>query len=63
MADFLAGLIAMLLLVVPLWRIFGRAGLSPLLSLLALVPVLGLLIVSAILAYTDWPAARRNNPL
>jgi hypothetical protein len=51
-----------LLLIIPTWRIFARAGFSGALSLLHLVPVVGSLIVMAILAFSDWPAgeARRS---
>ena len=51
-----------LLLIIPTWRIFTRAGFSGALSLLHLVPVVGSLIVMAILAFSDWPAgeARRS---
>ena len=45
-----------LLLVIPTWRIFVRAGFSGALSLLHFVPVVGLLVVMAILAFSDWPA-------
>jgi hypothetical protein len=45
-----------LLLIIPTWRIFVRAGFSGALSLLHLVPVVGSLIVMAILAFSDWPA-------
>ncbi|KPF69043.1 hypothetical protein IP84_07660 [beta proteobacterium AAP99] len=45
-----------LLLVIPLWRICQRAGLSPYLSLVAAVPFIGLLIVAAVLAFAPWPA-------
>ena len=44
-----------LLLIVPSWRIFERAGYSGLLSLFHLVPVIGPFIVMAILAFGDWP--------
>ena len=51
-----------LLLIVPSWRIFERAGYSGLLSLFHLVPVIGSFIVMAILAFGDWPhgEARRR---
>ena len=49
-------LILSLLLVIPTWRIFVRAGFSGALSLLHFVPVVGLLVVMAILAFSDWPA-------
>lgn len=43
------------LLIVPLWRICMRAGFSGALSLLALIPWLGLLIVGTILSFAAWP--------
>jgi hypothetical protein len=45
-----------LLLIVPTWRIFVRAGFSGALSLLHLVPFVGFLVIMAILAFSDWPA-------
>jgi hypothetical protein len=45
-----------LVLIVPTWRICTRAGFSGALSLLHLVPVVGTLVVMAILAFSDWPA-------
>ncbi len=53
-------LIGMLLLVVPLWKICGRAGFPPALAVLAVVPMLGLLIVAGILAFAEWPATRQR---
>ena len=49
-------LVLSLLLVIPTWRIFVRAGFSGALSLLHFVPVVGLLVIMAILAFSDWPA-------
>ena len=45
-----------LLLIIPTWRIFVRAGFSGALSLLHLVPFVGLLVIMAILAFSEWPA-------
>jgi hypothetical protein len=45
-----------LLLVVPAWRIFRRAGFHPALSLLLFIPGLGLLIIALLLAFRRWPA-------
>ena len=45
-----------LLLIVPTWRICVRAGFSGALSLFHMVPVIGSLIVMAILAFSDWPS-------
>jgi hypothetical protein len=44
------------LLLIPLWKIFERAGFAPALSLLVLVPGVGGLITLAILAFGDWRA-------
>ena len=44
-----------LLLIVPSWRIFERAGYSGLYAFFHLVPVIGPFIVMAILAFGDWP--------
>lgn len=54
----IGGLVVLILVVVPLWRICGRAGFNPALSLLAIIPVLGFLIVAAILAFAEWPASQ-----
>lgn len=43
------------LLLFPLWKIFGKTGMSPYLSLLILIPGLGGLICILILAFADWP--------
>ena len=50
-------------LIVPLWRIFRRAGLNPAFSLLVLIPLLGSLVVLAILAFAPWPATERSGRL
>ena len=55
MAILAVHLLFALLLIVPSWRIFERAGFSGLLSLFHLVPVIGPFIVMAILAFSDWP--------
>lgn len=44
------------IVVVPFWFIFKRTGLSPFLSLLNLIPAIGLMISMAILAFVRWPA-------
>jgi hypothetical protein len=41
--------------VVPLWRICSRAGFNGALSLLALIPWLGLIIVGGVLSFSTWP--------
>ncbi len=44
------------IVVVPFWRIFGRAGLNPAFSLFFFVPGIGWLIVYLLLAFLRWPA-------
>ena len=48
-------LVVALFLIIPTWRICTRAGFSGALSLFHLVPVIGWMIVMAILAFSDWP--------
>lgn len=45
----------------PFWFICKKAGLSPFLSLLMLVP-LGALVLPWVLAFIEWPALRQNKP-
>lgn len=52
-------IIASILFLIPTWRIFARAGLPKLLSLLILIPGFGLIIVPVILAFSDWPNMRK----
>lgn len=44
-----------ILVIVPLWRICSRAGFNGALSLLAIVPWLGIVIIGAILSFSTWP--------
>jgi hypothetical protein len=46
-----------ILMIVPLWRVYRRAGLNPALSILFAVPIAGPLVVLLLLAFNDWPAA------
>jgi len=43
-----------ILFLIPLWRIFKRAGLNKWLSLLVLIPFIGLLIALIVLAASTW---------
>ena len=45
-----------LLIAVPAWRIFQRAGFEPYWSLLVFVPVVGWVLALGWLAFKDWPA-------
>lgn len=57
----MAALIGVLLLIIPLWKICGRAGFNPALSLIAIIPLLGLLIVGGILAFSEWPVSKSRS--
>jgi hypothetical protein len=48
-------LLTALVMIIPTWRIFTRAGFSGALSLFHLVPLIGLFIVMGVLAFSDWP--------
>jgi hypothetical protein len=48
------------LILPPFWTIFAKAGFSPWLSLLVLVP-LGNLIVLYVVAFSRWPALPERN--
>jgi hypothetical protein len=50
------GLVIVLLLIIPVWKIFAKAGLGGAWSLLMLVPGIGPLIVILMLAFKRWPA-------
>jgi hypothetical protein len=43
--------IVLLALIVPLWKICGRAGFHPAWSLLAIIPIFGLLAIAGFLAF------------
>ena len=62
MDDLVWSMILALLLVVPLWRICGRAGYTPALSLLAIIPWLECAIVAAIPGFAEWPTLKNRQP-
>jgi len=47
-------LIGIIILMVPCWFICKKAGFSPWLSLLCLIPSFGVLVLLYILAFADW---------
>ena len=51
----LSALIAGAILVVPLWRLFERAGVAPGLALLIFIPFLGGIAVLVLLLLSPWP--------
>ena len=50
----MGSILLLALFVVPLWRICVRAGFRPELSLVALVPGIGVAIVGAVLSFQEW---------
>ena len=53
--DVTTYLIFAALILIPLWKIFDKAGLSPGFALLMLIPYVGQVIVLLILAFDNWP--------
>jgi hypothetical protein len=45
---------------VPSWRILERTGLSPMWSLLSLVPMFGTIAILWMIAYRKWPKGTDN---
>lgn len=56
-AHWLTMLLGAIVIVVPFWKIFSRAGFSGWLSLLMLVPLINL-VVLYVIAFANWPASR-----
>lgn len=54
--------IAAVLVVLPFWRIFSKAGYSGAMSLLMLVPLANIVMLF-VLAFSEWPAERELNQL
>jgi hypothetical protein len=54
--------IAVVLVMIPTWFICKKAGFSPWLSLLCLLPSLGMLILLYVLAFAEWPSQRIAPP-
>jgi len=47
-------IIGIIILIVPCWFILKKAGFTPWLSLLCLLPSLGLLVLLYVLAFAEW---------
>jgi uncharacterized membrane protein len=54
-AEVLGYVAVMVLLIVPAWRIFSRAGLPPALSCLIFIPYVGVFVAGLVLALRRWP--------
>ena len=44
---------------IPYWRIFGKAGFAPALSLLMIVPLVNIIMLY-FLAFAEWPSLRQT---
>lgn len=53
-----SGILVGVLTIWPLWRIFLRAGLNPLWSLLVFLPLIGIAAALAALCLQHWPVVR-----
>lgn len=58
--PFIASFIVSLILIVPVWKIFTKAGLQPALSLLVFIPLFGLIVTVMVLAFNEWPAFKNQ---
>jgi uncharacterized membrane protein YhaH (DUF805 family) len=50
-------LIAVAIVIIPTWFICKKAGFSPWLSFLCLIPTVGMLVLLYVLAFADWKVA------
>lgn len=50
----LVGIIILAILIIPVWFICKKAGFSPWLSMLCIIPTVGLLVLLYVLAFADW---------
>lgn len=58
MGDIIGSLAVAAILIVPVWKIFGKAGFTPALSLLLFVPYVGIVIAALLLAFRRWPSTQ-----
>ncbi|MFJ2991986.1 hypothetical protein [Pandoraea sp. NPDC087047] len=57
MTNLLTLIVGIVLIGVPVWRILGRLGLSPWLTILAFIPIVNIISLW-LLSYANWPAQR-----
>ncbi|VVE06523.1 membrane protein [Pandoraea capi] len=55
--SFLALLVSIVLIGVPVWRILRRLGFSPWLTVLAFIPIVNIISLW-LLSYANWPSQR-----
>lgn len=59
MAGLLGYVIVAVIVVIPFWRIFEKAGKAPALSLLMLLPIVNLIMLY-VLAFSEWSRASQQ---
>lgn len=50
-----------MILIVPVWKIYKKAGLNPALSFILFIPLIGMFIVYVILSFSDWPEVKAKD--
>jgi hypothetical protein len=60
-AMFLWFIIVALIMIIPFWKIFQKAGFNPALAILMLIPIVNLVMIF-FLAFAEWPALKRTQP-
>lgn len=58
--EIIGAIVTGVILVIPVWVIHKKAGLSPWLSLLLFIPFFGLLVVYMVLAFSKWPTTQSS---
>lgn len=61
MIELIQTFLISLIVIAPAWKICGKAGFNPYLSLVVFIPFLGLVILLLILAFANWPILKRND--
>ena len=56
-------LVMLIVITIPAWFICKKAGFSPWLSLLCLIPSIGYLVLLYVLAFAEWPSQKAPVPL
>ena len=57
-AELVMVVVVVLIVVLPFWKIFSKAGFPPALSLLMLVPLINVLMLFY-LGFAEWPSLRQ----
>lgn len=57
MMQFVPLIIVTIIIIIPTWKILGKAGFTPVLSLLVIIPWIGFFIILIVLAFAKWPNA------